>query len=436
MTPKRTELAEIIDGQMEVFYHWGQWKIMESHRRFLLALAGTQGGKTAMGPHWLLREIVLRGPGDYLVVTPTYPLLRLKALPEFRKVFYRWLKLGAFTDGGQVFEFSEAGAKRILPEYQPGIDDPIRVIFGHASNSESLESATALAAWLDEAGQKQFKVDSWEAILRRLSLAQGRVLLTTTIYNLGWLKQRLYDRWRAGDGSIEVSQFESIMNPNFPREEWDRAKGELPSWKFDMFYRARFRRPAGLIYESFNDKLHRVPRFAIPDDWQRFVGMDFGGVNTVALFYAQEPHTGRLFLYKEYHEGHRTAKEHVQEMLKDEPMIPYTVGGSKSEGQWRDEFAAGGLAVRPPVISDVEVGIDRVYGAHKRGEIVVFDDMGGYLDEKGRYSRKLDQNGKPTEEIEDKDEFHHMDAERYIIGWINDPNSVQIVNNPVSGYRG
>jgi hypothetical protein len=67
-------------------------------------------------------------------------------------------------------------------------------------------------------------------------------------------------------------------------------------------------------------------------------------------------------------------------------------------------------------VSDVEVGIDRVYGAHKENKIIVFDDLVGYLDEKLSYSRELDENGEPTEKIEDKNSFHFMDAERYIIG--------------------
>ncbi len=78
----------------------------------------------------------------------------------------------------------------------------------------------------------------------------------------------------------------------------------------------------------------------------------------------------------------------------------------------------GGLPVNAPDISDVEIGIDRVYGAHKRDEIIVFDDLEGYLEEKRNYSRKLDANGEPTEEIENKSAFHRMDSERYIVGRI------------------
>jgi len=55
--------------------HPGQIRAMKSEKRFVVVLAGTQGGKTSLGPPWMLREIQARGSGDYLVVTPIYPLL-------------------------------------------------------------------------------------------------------------------------------------------------------------------------------------------------------------------------------------------------------------------------------------------------------------------------------------------------------------------------
>jgi hypothetical protein len=56
-------------------FHPGQYRAWQSPKRFVLVLAGTQGGKTSFGPAWLYREIQRRGPGDYMIVTPTYPLL-------------------------------------------------------------------------------------------------------------------------------------------------------------------------------------------------------------------------------------------------------------------------------------------------------------------------------------------------------------------------
>lgn len=420
------ELMEVTsDGRLRLHFHSGQWKAWESRKRFVVVLAGTQGGKTSFGPHWLYREIKEKGPGDYMVVTPTFQLLELKALPELRKLFETILNLGRYVASPvRKFVFSEEGEIKTFGQKQSA---PTTVYFGYAADPESLESATVKAAWLDEAGQKKFKLGSWEAVLRRLSLAVGRVLITTTPYDLGWLKQKLWDKWKAGEQDVEITRFDSTENPSFPKEEFERARRDLPGWKFDLFYRAIFTKPAGLIYDSFNEEMYKIPRFGIPDTWPRYLGLDFGGVNTAGLFYAEDPQSKRLYLYREYKAGGRTALEHTYHLLKGEPMIPTCVGGSKSEGQWRQEFRSGGvvngekvsgLPVQEPQISDVEVGIDRVYGVHKRGELFVFDDLSGYLEEKQTYARELDQNGEPTEKIEDKQTFHFMDAERYIIGWL------------------
>lgn len=424
------DLVEVTqDGRLRLHFHKGQWQAWNSRRRIVGVIAGTQSGKTTFGPHWLYRSIQEKGPGDYLVVTPTFPLLELKALPEFRKLFEDILQLGTYKAApARIFSFSLSGQERTFGTC--GYDYRTNIFFGYAAEPESLESATAKAAWLDEAGQKRFKVDSWDAIMRRLSIHRGRVLITTTPYTLGWLKQRIYDRWKAGDPNIEVVRFESIANPLFPREEWEDARARLPRWKFDLFYRAIFTRPAGLIYDNFNEALHKCPRFEIPAEWPRFLGLDFGGVNTAGVFYAQEPGTGKLYAYREYKAGSRSAKEHAQALLKGEPGIPLCVGGSKSEGQWRREFAQGGLPVRPPAVTDVEVGIDRVYEAHGLNQIIVFDDLAGYLDDKLSYSRELDENGEPTEKIEDKETYHHLDAERYIISYIRQQRK------PARSYQG
>ncbi len=426
------DLVEITpDGRMRLHFHRGQAKAWNSQKRFVVVLAGTQGGKTTFGPHWLYREIQKRGPGDYMVVTPTYPLLELKALPAFKSLFETALHLGRYV-GSPVrkFLFSPSGEKRTFgDEYDAAATS---VYFGHAQDPESLESATAKGAWLDEAGQKKFKLGSWEAIRRRLSIHRGRALLTTTPYDLGWLKIKLFDKGMAGDPDIGIIRFDSTQNPSFPQQEFEDARRDLPLWKFNMFYRAIFTRPAGLIYDVFDEEMHKVPRFTIPNAWPRYLGLDFGGVNTAGLFYAEELEplpakrgeeqwgepTGKMYLYRAYKTGGRTAREHAAALLAGEPGRPTTVGGSKSEGQWRGEFRAAGLPVREPKISDVEVGITRVYGFHKRGDLYVFDDLDGYLAEKMSYSRVLNEFSEPTEEIDDKSSFHFMDAERYILGWL------------------
>jgi hypothetical protein len=427
------ELATLApDGALETHFHAGQWRAFTSRKRYIVVLAGTQSGKTSFGPHWLLQEIIDRGAGDYLVVTPTFPLLEVKALPEFRRLFEEQLRLGAYQ-GSPVrkFRISPDGERRLFGAPQ---ETATNVYFGYADDPDSLESMTAKAAWCDESGQRKFKRSSREAIQRRLSLNQGRELHTTTPYDLGWLKQVFWDPWVAAGQNhpeIDIINFPSTANPRFPPAELDRARREMPRWKFRMFYLGQFERPAGLIYDCFDDAVggrHVIEPFAIPDDWPRYQGADFGGVNTAGLWVAQDPapigHDDdgtprhRFYVYAEYLTGNRTAKEHAAAWQANQGRPKRVVGGSKSEGQWRKEFRQAGYPIEEPDVSEVEVGINRMYGGFARDEIQVFVTCTGFREQLTTYSRVLDANGDPTEAIEEKASYHFLDAGRYIFGWL------------------
>ena len=402
------------DGTLRYRFHPGQWQAWQSERRHVVVLAGTQGGKTTFGPTWMHREIQAAGPGDYMVVTPTFALLDKKALPEFRKLFEDYLAIGRYIGSpSRRFEISDVGQRRLWGD--SGRAYKTTVWFGYATDPDSLEASTAKGAWLDEAGQPAFKAESFEAIMRRLAIHRGRVLITTTPYYWGWLKAQF---WDAPASDVDLVRFESIMNPAFPREEWDRARRTLPPWRFDMFNRARFTRPAGMIYSAFDQDTMTCAPFVIPPEWPRYLGLDFGGVNTAAVYLAERPEDAHLFLYREYHDGNATAAGHVAALLEGEMGEIEAFGGAASEDQWRKEFRAADMHVRKPILGDVEVGINRVYSLFANGRLTVFDNCGGVLDELANYSRVTDEGGEPLEAIADKSKFHRLDALRYVASYL------------------
>jgi hypothetical protein len=405
-------------------------------------IAGSQGGKTAWGPWWLAREIEQCGGGDYLAVTSSYDLFKLKMLPSLLQVFEGILRNGRYWGGDRIIEIAHP-TKGFGAVHSHDHDKMYgRIILRSAQAGRTrgqvavsgLEATTAKAAWLDEAGQEGFDLAAWRSILRRLSLAEGRILITTTLYNLGWLKREVMDRAEeegektlesSERGDLEVTdnegqdicliQYDSTLNPAYPMAEFERARATLPNDEFQMFYRGRVARLRHLVYDSFDRKKHTIPRFAVPTEWKRYVGLDFGAVNTAALFYAKEP-KGSWFCYRSYKAGDRTAQEHTVQIKMGEPKLPTCYGGSKSEGQWRKEFAAAGLPIRVPRVNDVGMAINIVYAAHRQDQIIYFDDLEDVFDEKSRYRWKRDREGNRTDEIEDKSSFHRLDAERYVLG--------------------
>ncbi len=425
--PKPNDLVRLVGEQARIRFHQGQRRAWRSDARFVFVLAGTQGGKTVFGPWWLNREIDRTasplGNNDYLAVTASYDLFKLKMLPEMRRVFENVLNRGRYWSGTRTIELRDPNGKFWAVKG----DDLMwgRIILRSAQSDGGLEAATAKAAWMDECGMDEFKIDHWEAVQRRLSLHLGRALGTTTLYNRGWMKSQVYDPWTKGDSTYAVVQFPSYINPAFPMQEYERIVKLLPMWKVNMFYRGEFDVPAGLIYDNFSDTQQIIKPFAIPKDWETYGFIDFGGVNTTALKVRVSPEKV-YYITDEYWEGGRTAAGHANELKEWGGKVWY--GGSGSEDQWRLEFRDGGLNVQQPSIGEVEVGIDRVYGAHAEDRIFVFETCTHYIDQKGTYRRELDRDGQPTEKIHRKNDFHFMDAERYGISTLETkPKKAKVV---------
>jgi hypothetical protein len=419
-TSERRELFQIVGDKVRLNLHAGQTRVWDSKRRFVFMIAGTQGGKTSFGPWWLWREIEQRGPGDYIAATATYDLFKLKMLPEVLHVFEDVLNIGRYWAGDGVLEIRNPATGEFDARKST---DPMyaRVILRSAQTKGGLESATIKGGWLDEIGL--YPLLAWEAVRRRLSLSRGRVLGTTTPYNLGWLKQQIYDRWKAGDPDIDVIQFTSVENPAFPQEEYDDVQRSMPDWKFRMFYGGQFEKPAGLIYSDFIDEYreqggHVVRPFTIPLEWPRIGGIDPGAVNTAKLWLAHDTTADVYYLYRETLDGDKSTKQHVKAVgdfhkLTGERVITWHIG-QKSESQQRMDYKeAGLLGVVEPEVTDVESGIDRVTELLKDFRLFIFDTCTGTLDQIGSYARKLDDMGEPTEEIKDKQKYHYLDALRY-----------------------
>ena len=430
---KRPELVEHIDGELHLNFHEGQSRMWESPARFIAGFAGTQGGKTSFAPWWLNREItnvfnrmkesganLTEGIGNFLAVTSTYDLFKMAMLPALLNVFVKELGIGRYWAGDRIIELSE----NLVPNgrfwaYDSGSKDaPMfgRIILRSAEAESGLEATTASAAWLDEVGQPEFTLQAWEAILRRLAIAQGRALLTTTIYNLGWLKQEVYDKWANGNKDFDVIQFSSMSNPAYPMEEFERARASMPGWKFDMYHRGLFARPEGLVYSSFDEQGCTIEPFKIPEEWQLLYGHDFGPNNPAQLRYAYDLGTGLFYVTREFKPGGMSVQGQVSQLKKSSEGYSVLMrrGGAHPEQGWRNNYTQHGWPISEPTVRAVDVGIARVFALHKRNAIMVFNDCKGYLDEKLSYSYKMDGN-RSTDEIQAKSHYHYMDAERYIL---------------------
>jgi len=423
-------------------FHQAQSLAWDSPARYIIMSAGSQGGKTVFGPKWLHREIyhpvVGRGRGDYLAVTATFDLFKIKMLPSMLRLFKDIYDVGKYWSGDRIIELKDPQTREFWA--RKSTDEMWgRVILRSADSPGGLESATAKAVWSDEIGQDRYTRKSYDAVKRRMTVNEARHLMTTTLYEPGWFLYDIIRKTKRDKDEITVDndlgelsyvdnkekdtlliQFDSTINPSFSKEEFMANEEDLDEDDFAMFFKGREGASKFLIYTAYDSNRHVGPRVAIPHSWDRYIGVDYGGAHTCADFYAEDPSTNILYCYQLYLQGQLDIKEHVKNILKlcgGRPVL--ACGGAAGENQWRREFGNYGLFVTQPLVSEVEVGIDRVNSTHRKDGIIYFDDLTGIIQQKETYKRiKNKETGEPTQEIKNKSDYHYLDAERYIISQI------------------
>jgi len=399
-------------------------------------LCGSQSGKTRFSAYWMHKEIIRwdkimqqgEGGKDAIAwaVSPSHPLQKEKLLPSFRDYFIDTMKIGEFHAADKVIDVKVTrsdGTNAIYPIHFKSADG-------------TLESATVFCMICDEAGLDDFKEESWEACIARTGTTAdfggGRILLTSSLYNFGWLKRNIYDQWVAGDPNIDVIQFDSLMNPNFSEKVWNSEKKRLPAWKFDLRYRGIYTRPGGMIYQDF-DGTCIVDPFEIPPDATIHVGVDPGLVSHSTVFMAQIYSSSEEYkrfpradninsvyvLYDSSLLGSvdttMTNREHAERMAvrKDFVMIKSICGGSASEKYFREDYKSVGINIIEPPFKEVSAGIDVVSNLLKERRLYMFSDQKRIIKEFEEYSYKLDRDGEIIPVIKDKERYHGLDSLRY-----------------------
>ena len=161
----------------------GQTDILTNFKaQVLAAIAGTGAGKTSLG-YWWLHSRMEAYPGfTWAMAEPTFSLLSrviLNTSDMQRPTIEQY-----FASAGHHPQYH--AVDRILQT------DFGQILLGSADNPDSMQGAAVKGYWLDEAGL--MRLGAYQTALQRTSMQEGQVLLTTTPYNLGWLKREVADK--------------------------------------------------------------------------------------------------------------------------------------------------------------------------------------------------------------------------------------------------
>lgn len=394
-------------------FHDGQIAAWTAQERYVAVIAGTGGGKSVLGAPWLLAQ-ALSYPGDeFLALAPTADMLDRVIVPKL-------LALAAPLGAQHL-----AGRNRIV------LPSGSILHLVSAEKPTRAEGIHARAVWMDEAGQMDALM--WEVARRRVGQKSGRILLTTTPYDMGWLKSQIFDRAMDGDPAYRVITFPSTANPTYPREEFERARREMSADRFAMFYLGEFRRASGLVYPDWAPARMMADEPAAAD-WKRRAGLDLGWHNATAAVLLAEGPDGQIVVEREHYAAETLLADHAA-ALKDWGKVKFYADPSAKQSI--EELRKYGLDV-VAANNDVLAGIDAVTRLIRTDRLQVV--KGAALHMLAEFESYVweQREGEPTDKPRKQDD-HVLDSLRYAC-LVDKPGELAAVDDALSdallGYDG
>lgn len=218
---------------------------------------------------------------------------------------------------------------------------------------------------------------------------------------------------------------------NLP-EEFLKALESLPEVMRNRMLYGLWVSSDGLVYDEFNEEVHVIDPFEIPEDWIKIRGIDFGYTNPfVCLWGALDP-DGRLYIYREiYRKNVRTAAV-AQEILEKNGAERILLTVADHDAQERAELESAGIYTEPAkkyVMAGIQAVKNRLsIAGDGKPRVYFFRDLKNILSELNSYEWLPAMDGSNAKDAPKKENDHAMDALRYMIMACNEKFESSIKN--------
>lgn len=250
-----------------------------------------------------------------------------------------------------------------------------------------------------------------------------RMLLSMQPEGMTWVHTEIVEKGEKP--SVQCHWLDSMDNtalPDVVRAQLKRKFDALPEARRKARQKGLFIVREGLVYPTFRRDIHVVAPFEIPEDWPRFVGMDFGWKTSAVVFAALSP-DGDVVIYDEHYQGGLNLSDHSKAIKGKADYNEETGRGNLTRG-WGDPREvqqcaemAKLLKIKFRVVPErsVSLGIDEVTfrlaidEGRKVPGMTIFGGCHNLLWEMGLYHWQKEKDA-PV-----KKNDHAVDALRYLV---------------------
>ena len=162
---------------------------------------------------------------------------------------------------------------------------------------------------------EELALDSWEKLVGRATGRAGNAPWTQVF---GDCNPGSPNHWIKSRESLQLLETRHEDNPSLYDGQGWTEQGRKRMAILDGLTGLRYKRgrlglwvgAEGVVYE-FDITVHRIPRFEIPEHWQRLRVIDFGYTNPFVCLWLAIDGDGRLYLYHELYMTQRTVARHM-----------------------------------------------------------------------------------------------------------------------------
>lgn len=302
-TVERGEKAEPDEAPYEP--HGAALEVFRSKKREVL-LSGPAGTGKSRACLEKLNLIAMQKPIRAAIVRKTRRSLTQSAMATLENKVLPRPNQVKFHEGDQEYRYP-SGARVMVA----GLDD-----------ADKIGSTEFDVVYVQEA--TELEEDDWAMLLR--GLRNGVLSYQQLIADCNpsspdhWLKQR------CNRGECDLLESQHQDNPllwDRPQKTWTEfgqsyiaGLDSLTGYLYQRLRLGQWVAAEGMYFTEWDPALHVCPKFEIPPEWPRWLSVDYGfAVPFCCLWFAREPETRRIFVYRELYAAGLRDEQQAQKIV-------------------------------------------------------------------------------------------------------------------------
>lgn len=218
------------------------------------------------------------------------------------------------------------------------------------SSPSAARSFTANLIIFDEWAFQERAEEIWTAGLPTINRPDGGKVIGLSTIKLGTLFEKIWNESRIFNKIFLPWDTDPKRTPEW-YEKTRELLGELIIQEYPASPEEAMQAPGGCFFSEFRRNIHVIEPFKIPEDWRRYMAIDYGLDMLAAIYGAVDPE-GNIYIYKEVYKPELIISAACEAMREAEEGEGYIVryapgdlwGKSSTDGKTRIEhFTDGGF---------------------------------------------------------------------------------------------